>query len=415
MYKVLFLHKDFPGQFLHLAQYLARLPSVQVDAMASDPVRELPGVTLHRYRVDIAADSRPHPYLVRADQAMGRGQTVLAQCALLSQTGYRPDLVIGHNGWGEILYLKDLWPDVPLIGYFEFYYHGVGADVGFDPPAPVNLYDLARVRSLNAHHLLGLAAVDRGISPTRWQRDLHPPILRQKLALIHDGIDTVTASPGPPHPHILPDGRHLEPGMPLVTYVARDLEPYRGFPILMRAAVDLLRGRPDLHLAIAGGDGVSYGTPPEGEGSWREKLLAEVGGRLPLDRVHFLGTIPHPDFINLMRLSAAHLYLTYPFVLSWSMLEAMACGVSLVASDTAPVTEVVAHGGNGILVPFHDPAAVATGLGVALDMPAERRQAMRAAARQTVIDLYDRDRVALPAWLDMLHREFGLPYVSPPG
>lgn len=415
MYKVLFLHKDFPGQFLHLAQCLARLPGVQVDAMASDPVRELAGVALHRYSVDIAADSRPHPYLLRADHAVWRGQAVLARCALLARTGYRPDLVIGHNGWGEILYLKDLWPDVPLVGYFEFYYHGVGADVGFDPPGPVNLDELARVRSLNANHLLGLMAVDRGVSPTRWQRDLHPPELRAKLALIHDGIDTATASPGPARPLILPDGRRLEAGMPLVTYVARDLEPYRGFHILMRAAVELLQGRPDVRLVIAGGDGVSYGAPPAGGGGWRNRLLAEIGNQLPLDRIHFLGTIPHADFINLMRLSAAHLYLTYPFVLSWSMLEAMACGVSLVASDTAPVTELVEQGRNGILVPFHDPAAVAAGLGMALDLPLDRRQAMRAAARQTVIDLYDRDRMALPAWLDMLHREFGLPCASPTG
>ncbi|AUN33945.1 glycosyltransferase family 4 protein [Niveispirillum cyanobacteriorum] len=415
MYKVLFLHNQFPGQFLHLAPYLARLPGVQVDAMASDPVRELAGVTLHRYSVDVSADNRPHPYLIKSDQAIWRGQAVLAACVLLSQTGYRPNLVIGHNGWGELLYLKDLWPDVPVIGYCEFYYHGVGVDVGFDPPGPVNLDMLARVRSLNAHHLLGMAAIDRGISPTRWQHDLHPAFLHPKLSVIHDGIDTQTASPGPAQPLILPDGRRLEPGMPLVTYIARDLEPYRGFPIMMRAAAHLLRSRPDLRLVIAGGDGVSYGTPPPDGGTWRAKMLAELGDQLPLDRVHFLGTIPHADFINLMRLSSAHVYLTYPFVLSWSMLEAMACGVSLVASDTPPVREVVEQGRNGILVPFHDPVAVAAGLGMALDIPPGQRQAMRNSARQTVIDHYDLNRVALPAWLTMLHREFGLPYASPPG
>ncbi|WP_416569839.1 glycosyltransferase [Niveispirillum sp. KHB5.9] len=413
MFKVLFLHKDFPGQFLHLARFLATLPGVQVDALASDPERALPGVTLHPYRVDIAADSRPHSYIYMADRAVWRGQAVLANCAVLAQGGYRPDLIIGHNGWGEILYLKDLWPDVPLVGYFEFYYHGTGADVGFDPPGAVNLGDLARVRSLNATGLLGLAAVDRGVSPTSWQRDLHPAEFRDKIALIHEGIDTGVASPGQVLPLVLPDGTRLAAGMPTVTYVARHLEPYRGFHILMRAAGDLLRGRPDVRLVIAGEDGVSYGPPPDGGGSWRAKLLAEVGDGLPLDRVHFLGRVGHSDFINLMRLSAAHLYLTYPFVLSWSMLEAMACGVTLVASDTAPVTEVVEQGVNGLLVPFHSPAAVAAGLMTALDMPAERRMRMRAAARQTIIDRYDLTRVALPAWTGMLHREFGLPL--PPG
>lgn len=409
MFKVLFLHKDFPGQFLHLARFLATLPGVQVDALASDPERELPGVTLHRYRVDIAADSRPHPYTYTVDRAAWRGQAALAACATLARGGYRPDLVIGHNGWGEILYLKDLWPDVPLVGYFEFYYHGSGADVGFDPPGPVSLNDLARVRSLNATALLGLAAVDRGVSPTRWQRDLHPPEFRDKLALIHEGIDTQAASPGPARPMVLPDGTRLDAGMPIVTYVARHLEPYRGFHILMRAAGTLLRSRPDTRLVIVGEDGTSYGPPPDGGGYWRERLLAELGHDLPLDRVHFPGRVAHADFINLMRLSSAHLYLTYPFVLSWSMLEAMACGVTLVASDTAPVTEVVRHGENGLLVPFHDPSAVAAGLFAALDMPAQDRARLRAAARRTVEQHYDLRRVGLPAWLEMLRRDFGMP------
>lgn len=409
MYKVLFLHKYFPGQFVHLARRLARIPGVRVDAMASDPTDPVDGVTLHRYAVQTAGESRTHAYLARTEAAMWRGQSVLAACTLMARGGYRPDLVIGHAAWGEILFLKDLWPDVPLVGYFEFFYRGTGADVGFDPPAPLNLNELARVRSLNIVNLLSLEAADRGVCPTRWQRDLHPPEFLGKLALVHEGIDTRVASPGPARPMALPDGGLLEPGQEIVTYVARDLEPYRGFHVLIRAAVDLLRSRPGTRLAIAGSDGVSYGPPPAGGGSWRDRLLAEVGEALPLDRVHFLGHLPHADFINLMRLSGAHLYLTYPFVLSWSMLEAMACGVTLVASDTRPVTEVVGHGDNGLLVPFHNPAAVAAGLATALDMPEGERARMRAAARRTVLDRYDLDRVCLPAWMGMLRREFGVP------
>lgn len=412
MYKVLFIHKVFPGQFIHLARRLAHMPGIQVDALASEPVETVEGVTLHRYVPQNGGESRTHPYLTRTEVAVWQGQSVLAACVLLSRTGYRPDLVISHHGWGEMLFVKDLWPDVPLVGYFEFYYQGVGADVGFDPPAPVSLYDLARVRTLNMVNLLQLEAADRGVSPTRWQRDLHPSSFQDKLALIHEGIDTAIASPGTPRAMPLADGRCLSPDQEIVTYVARDLEPYRGFHILMRAAVHLLRARPSAHLVIAGGDGSSYGPPPAVGESWREKMMAELGGSLPIDRVHFLGRVPHADFINLMRLSRVHLYLTYPFVLSWSMLEAMACGVVLVASDTGPVTEVVEHGVNGLLVPFHDPAAVATGLIAALDMPVEQRRRMQAAARQTVIDRYDLERVGLPGWLELLHREFGLPRSS---
>lgn len=409
MYKVLFIHKVFPGQFVHLARRLARLPGVQVDAMASEPVENVEGVTLHPYVLHKDAESRTHPYLTRAEAAVWQGQSVLAACTLLSKDGYRPNLIIGHHGWGELLYLKDLWPDVPLVGYFEFYYQGSGADVGFDPPAPVSLYDLARVRTLNMINLMQLETVDRGVSPTRWQRNLHPQLFQDKLELIHEGIDTAIASPGAPRDMPLPDGRVLTAEQEIVTYVARDLEPYRGFHIMMRAAVHLLRSRPAARLVIAGGDGCSYGPPPAGGGTWRERMMAELGDALPLDRVHFLGRIPHADFVNLMRLSSAHLYLTYPFVLSWSMLEAMACGVMLVASDTASVTEVVQHGINGLLVPFHDPVAVASGLITALEMPDGQRRQLQAAARQTVVERYDLERVGMPGWLEMLHREFGLP------
>lgn len=409
MYKVLFIHKDFPGQFLHLARFLARQPNMQVAALTSDPMETVEGVALHRYEVHRPPGSKTHPYLARTELSMWRAQSALAACVLLHRDGYRPDLVIGHNGWGETLFIKDLWPNVPLVGYCEFFYRGTGADVGFNPPGPVNLNELARVRSLNAINLLGLEVVDQGVSPTSWQRDLHPPEFMGKLALLHDGIDTAAASPGPAGPIELADGSRLSADCPLITYVARDLEPYRGFDILMRAAIDFLRARPQAHLAIVGGDGVFYGIPPAGGGSWRDALLAELGPALPLDRVHFLGRVPYPAFINLMRRSNVHVYLTYPFVLSWSMLEAMACGVTLVASNTGPVIEVVEHGRNGLLVPFHEPEAVAAGIMAALDLPAAERARLGTAARWTIVDRYDAQSVAVPAWISMLRDRFGLP------
>ncbi|SNT17387.1 MULTISPECIES: glycosyltransferase [unclassified Azospirillum] len=409
MYKVLFLHKLFPAQFVHLATKLASVPGVRVTALASDFQARLTGVEAEAYHFVDRGGGGSHPYLFESNRAIWRGQAVLAHCAELSRAGYRPDLIIGHNGWGEILFLKDLWPAAALIGYFEFFYRGQGADIGFDPEEPFSLDDLARVKTMNTINLLGLDTVDAGVSPTAWQKQLYPTEYQPKLTLIHDGIDTERACAGPARPLVLPDGRRLGPDVPIVTYVARDLEPYRGFRSAMRAAVDILQRRTDAHMVFVGGDGISYGNPPPGGGTWRARMLAELDGKLPTDRVHFIGKVPHAEFINLMRLSRVHLYLTYPFVLSWSMLEAMATGVTLVASATPPVQEVVEHGHNGLLVPFADPAAIAEGVLQALAMQADHRLAMRRAARKTVVDRYDLHWVALPAWMQLLRDRFHAP------
>ncbi|MQP64748.1 glycosyltransferase [Niveispirillum sp. SYP-B3756] len=409
MYNILFLHKLFPAQFMHHARKLATIPGVHVRALASDFQAQLAGVEQHSYHFVNRGGGGSHPYLLEPNRSIWRGQAVLAHCVELAQGGYRPDLIIGHNGWGEILFLKDLWPQAGLIGYFEFYYRGQGADIGFDPEERCSLDDQARVRAMNAINLLGLEAVDLGVSPTAWQKQLYPLEYQNKLVQIHDGIDTERACPGPARPLVLSDGRRLGPDIPLVTYVARDLEPYRGFRPAMRAAVEILRRRPDAHMVFVGGDGISYGNPPPDGGTWRNHMLAELEGQLPMDRVHFPGKLVHQEFINLMRLSRAHLYLTYPFVLSWSMLEAMAAGVSLVASATPPVQEVVEDGHSGLLVPFADPLAIAEGVLAALAMPDTQRLAMRRAARQTVVERYDLHWVALPAWLRLLRDRFQAP------
>ncbi len=409
MYNILFLHKLFPGQFVHLAGKLATVPGVRVTALASDFQAPVAGVDQQSYHFVNRGGGGSHPYLFEPNRAIWRGQAVLAYCAELAHEGYRPDLIIGHNGWGEILFLKDLWPQAGLIGYFEFFYRGRGADIGFDPEEPFSLDDQARVRTMNAINLMGLEAADLGVSPTAWQKRLYPAEYQTKLALLHDGIDTERACAGPARPLLLPDGRRLGSDVPIITYVARDLEPYRGFRNAMRAAVKILQRRLDAHMVFVGGDGVSYGNPPPGGGAWRTHMLAELKGQLPMDRVHFPGKLPHGEFINLMRLSRAHLYLTYPFVLSWSMLEAMATGVILVASATAPVQEVVKHGHNGLLVPFTDPAAIADGILEALAMPETQRLAMRNAARQTVVERYDLQWVALPAWMRLLRDRFQAP------
>ncbi|TWB39756.1 glycosyltransferase [Nitrospirillum pindoramense] len=407
MFRVLMLHKDFPGQFRPLARSLMADARVELRGMGQREEAVVSGLRPHLYQDMPAVDPGTHPYLGNAADYIIRGQCALRDAVGMAQQGYRPDLIVGHCGFGDTLYLKDLWPDVPLVGYFEYYYHGRGADVGFDPLYPVTLDDLARVRTLNVVNLLGLEAADLGVCPTEWQRALHPAPFRDRLRVMHEGIDTDLARPGPVPAFSLPDGTLLRQGDEVITYAARDLEPYRGFHVFMRALPEILRRRPAAQVVVAGGDGVSYGPPPPGGGAWRDHLMAEVGPSLDSGRVHFLGPVDHGRFLDLMRLSSAHVYLTYPFVLSWSMLEAMACGAVVVASATPPVEEVVRDGVNGLLFPFFDTALLADRVVEALGRQPQSA-VLRRQARETVVSRFDARSRAVPAWRQALS-QFGCP------
>jgi glycosyltransferase involved in cell wall biosynthesis len=321
---------------------------------------------------------------------------VARQAIELRLRGFVPDLICVHAAWGEGLYLRDVFPTSRILGYFEFCYHGRGADVGFDPEFPATLDDQLRVRTWNMTQQATFFAVDRGLSPTRWQAGTFPPEIRQRLSVIHDGIDTGRLAPDPQARFALADGRSLTAQDEVITFVSRGLEPYRGFHVFMRALPELMRRRPAAQVVAVGGDAPSYGRRPEGAASWREKLLAEVGDRIDPGRLHFTGKLPYERFVALLQLSRAHVYLSYPFVLSWSMLEAMAVGAPVAASATAPVTEVIAHERNGLLFDFFDRDALVAAVCRLLD-DAELRHTLAAAARRTVVERYDLGRVCLPA------------------
>lgn len=398
----LFVHQNFPGQYLHVVKHLARDPGNRVVFITQNTRNSVAGVELVTYEPYRAANPRTHHYLHDAEAGVVVGQAVYETCLRLKRDGLVPDLMIGHNGWGETLYLKDVWPGAPLLGYFEFYYHLSGADVGFDPHHPTSADDPPRLRTKNALTVLAATGTDWGQTPTRWQWSLHPPFLRDRISVIHEGIDTATVRPNP-EARIAFDGVGLTPADEVITYVARNLEPYRGFHVFMRVLPEILRRRPRARVLIAGGDETSYGPrPPEG-GSYRQRLLDELGDSLDRERVHFLGKLPYPAFLTILQLSTVHIYLTYPFVLSWSMLESMAAGCVLVASSTPPVTEVIEDGVNGRLVDFFD----GTGLVDRVVDALEHRQALlplRAAARQTVLDRYDLHTCILPSYLELLER-----------
>ncbi len=393
--RIVFVHRRGPGQFQHLAPFLAER-GWTVTLVCETVAARVPGVAVVRHRVEPPARSgdRFARHLATTEQHVRIGHRVAEALGNLARRDGPPDLVVGHLGWGGLLFAKDVLPTTPVLGYCEYFYRAEGGDVGHDPAEPVGEDDRRRLRLLNATQLLALDAADGGISPTHWQRSRFPAPYRRRIAVCHEGIDVERIRPDPTARFVLPDGRRLKPGDPVVTYAARDLEPYRGFPQFMRALADVLRRRPRAIAVIAGGDGVSYGRPPPDGGGWREAMLGELaaeGTPLDPDRVIFLGHVPHARLIRLFQVSAAHVYLTVPFVLSWSMLEAMAAGALVIGSATAPVTEVIADGHNGLLAPFFDRAALADRIVEALD-GGPGPASLRAAARRTVVERYALDR-----------------------
>jgi glycosyltransferase involved in cell wall biosynthesis len=382
----LFIHQSMPSQFIHLAPALASAGGNRVVFLTRTANVDLPGVERVSYQPMRAARPETHHYVRLYENCVLHGQQVLRECRKLLEGGFRPDVIVAHPGWGEALFLKDILPHTPLLNYCEFYYHGRGHDVGFSPDQPAGLDAICRARARNAHLLLSLESCDRGLSPTHWQRDSHPAALRGKIAVIFDGIDTARVRPAADARFALPDGRVLTAADTVVTYVARNFEPYRGFPSFMRAVPEILRRCPEAHVVIAGGDGVSYGREPPGGGTWREAMQAEVG---PLDpaRVHMLGRLPYAAYLALLQVSTAHVYLTVPFVLSWSCLEAMAAGCVVVGSRTPPVEEVIQDGDNGLLADFHDPAGIAARVAEAVD-GRDALHGLRARARRTIESRY---------------------------
>lgn len=402
--QILLVHQNFPGQYRHLGAALVARGD-QVVAIGGPTASAIPGVRLERYDPlppggvpdchHWAADLQTK--LLRAE-AMGR---LLER--LIRQDNLRPDLVIGHPGWGELLAVKDLLPGVPVLQYVEFVYQLQGADVGFDPEFPSSSWmEATRLRVKRAPQLLAFHDLDWGIAPTHWQASTVPAPFRDRVSVIHDGIDTTQIAPRPGSSIQLEKaGIQFQPGDELVSFVARSLEPYRGFHIFMRMLPLLQVLRPRAHVVIVGQEGVSYGAPASDGRSWKQVLLQELQGQLDLTRIHFVGRVPHPVLHDLFRVAACHVYLTYPFVLSWSLLEAMACGAVVVGSATPPVQEVIRHGENGLLVDFFDPQALAQQIAEVLANRDSHRE-LAIEARRSVVETFDRDAVCLPKQLALV-------------
>ncbi len=381
--RVLFLHDNFPAQFGGIGQYLARAGWTIFFGTQKKGVR-LSGIEVVNYKPHRKVSQSSHPYTKPLEKAVLTGQAAARMGFDLRKRGFQPDVVVAHSGWGPGLFVKDVWPDTKLIGYYEWYYEPIGPDVMFldgkAPPADRQLLG----RSRNAPILMDLAHGDWGITPTEYQRDRFPRLFRDRLTVQHDGVDADFFAPINNPRFQLPD-LELPDDAEIVTYVARGMEPYRGFPQFMAALAEVQKRRPRVHAVIAGTDRVAYGRKlPDGK-SYREQALE--GNDLQQERTHFVGLLPRNQYRLLLQASSVHVYLTIPFVLSWSMLEAMSTGCLLVASNTEPVREMVEDSRNGLLVDFFDVDGIAERICDAIES-AENFKPIRAAARQTILDRY---------------------------
>jgi glycosyltransferase involved in cell wall biosynthesis len=353
--RILFIHQNFPGQFVHLAQELVRL-GCEVKALAIERRPAPQGVDVRRYGV------RPETVLPREDLLSDmevktrRALACAAAMRQLAAEGFTPSLIVAHPGWGESLFCKDVWPQAVLVAYGEFYYQADGADHAFDPEFTRATVDSRmRLRLRNTALLHAYQAADAILCPTHWQRSCLPPEFQAKTAVIFDGVDTRVVRPeANAFIRLGRSGVELRRQDSVLTFVNRNLEPYRGFHVFMRALPEILARNPRTHCVMVGDDSVSYGSPPRGHRNWRQAMLQEVGARLPPGRVHFVGRVPYADYVRLLQVSTCHAYLTYPFVLSWSCIEALAAGCRVVGSDTPPVREVITPGHTGLLFDFFD-------------------------------------------------------------
>ncbi len=311
----------------------------------------------------------------------------------------RPDLIVGHSGFGSTVYLPELYPDVPIINYFEFYYHAHQSDMDFRPEFPPSELDFLRARSRNAMLLLDLETCRRGYSPTHFQQQLFPEVYRPKIDVIFDGIETDIFRRQPGVARRIGD-RVIPPSTRIVTYVSRGFEAMRGFDIFMRVARRIYQQYPDVVFAVVGSDRICYGGDEKHieHKTFREHVMAQAD--YDREKFIFTGLVPVSTLVDLWSISDLHLYFTVPFVLSWSMVDALACGCTVLASDTAPVREMIDDGRNGLLCGFSDVEGFAAKASQVLRDPGEFRPLGEAAV------LRIREEYAIDVILPRLARLF---------
>jgi glycosyltransferase involved in cell wall biosynthesis len=407
--KILFVHNNFPAQFPHIAREAIAM-GYEAAAIGSRTARDHLGIKTYRW--DLPRGTTPGIFntATRAEADLLRANGAAIQAKKLISEGFIPDLIIGHPGWGETIHLSHIFAGVPQILFGEYYYGTKGGDTGFDPEfADTSEADDMRIHAKNATQLLAYAHADVIVSPTPFQASRFPKSLRKDIRIFHEGIDLEAAKPNATAEMALPNGTILNRSKPVITFINRNFERLRGFHIFMRALPALMANVPEVNVVVIGSDSKGgYGGQIEGTTTWKEKMLAEVGDKIDHSRIHFLGRVPHDKLMAAMAISWGHVYYTYPFVLSWSLVEAMACECLIIGSNTAPVRDAITHGENGILNDFFDVPALSAAMIDACQNPATYLS-MRKAARKTALNVFDKDTVGLPKWMALINELIGSP------
>ncbi len=403
--KILFVHQNMPGQYRELIQWLAAQGNNELVFLTQrTPAPQIPGVKTIVYRAHHKPAQDAYGLSKVWEEATGAGfGAAMAARQLERDHGFKPDIILGHTGWGELLFMKEIWPDVPQIGFFEYFYRATGGLVGFDPEEKVSDHTPFLMHARNAVPFAAIQTVDLGHVPTLWQQNTFPEAFQSKFYCCHDGIRTDILRPNPEVSLGLGRLDHaLTREDEVFTYMARNLEHARGFHVFMRALPQILRERPKARVLIIGGNEVSYGRESAHEGGLRAEMEAEVGAEVDWSRVHFLGRVPYENFQQIIQLSRCHIYLTMPFVLSWSLLEVMAMQATIVASDVDPVREAITHGETGLLTDFFDPGRLADQVVDVLANPGDYAH-LGPAARAHAVEKYDFMSCCLPEHLERMN------------
>ncbi|HVC95131.1 MAG TPA: glycosyltransferase [Pirellulales bacterium] len=398
---ILFVHKTFPAQFGHIARHLVRRHGCRATFVSQMPTREVDGVECIQYKLQGGATDDTHYCSRTFENAVWHAHAVFE--ALHARPDIKPDLVVGHSGFGSTIYLRELY-DAPIVNYFEYFYRAHQSDMDFRPDFPSPQIDLLRTYTRNAMLLADLENCTAGYGPTRWQRDRLPAMFHDKVRVIFDGVDTEFWRRRADAPRRVA-GHDVPEGLKIVTYAARGLESLRGFDIFMRMAKRICQRRSDVLFVVAGKDEICYGGDQKviGGDSFKKWVLAQDA--YDLTRFAFVDFLPSSQLAQLFSISDLHVYLTVPFVLSWSLFDALACGATVLASDTPPVRELIENGRTGLLVDFFDVDGFADAACRVLESPRDYR-AFGANGIELVREKYSLD-VCLPRMMDLYQEVIG--------